>query len=385
MQIGRSTGGHLDSGQAGRNLQRQLNLTDSLSVQTGSHNLKFGIDFRRLSPIYSPHQYLQQAFFNTVGDAGSGNAAFAFLQSARTSALLFHNFGAFAQDTWRATPRLTLIYGLRWDVDFAPTASGGPSLLAVTGYNLNDLSQLALAPAGTPPFHTSYSDVGPRIGIAYQLTKSQGWQTVLRGGFGVFYDLVTSQAGNAYGNNPSYPFGGTIFTSGNLTFPFTTTVAAPPSITVASLAPGGGSLLYAFDPNIKLSYTLEWNVAIEQALGNQQTISASYVGAVGRRLLQTAFITSPSSNFAAAQLVGNTATSDYQALQLQFQRRLRSGLQALASYSWSHSTDTASAGSFGNPSDGFLPNQNRGPSDFDIRHAFSAALTYDIPAPKLNP
>ncbi len=60
-------------------------------------------------------------------------------------------------------------------------------------------------------------------------------------------------------------------------------------------------MLYAFDPAVKLPYTLEWNVAVEQALGMRQTISASYIGAVGRRLLQTAsVIFPPNSNFGSA-------------------------------------------------------------------------------------
>jgi hypothetical protein len=90
-----------------------------------------------------------------------------------------------------------------------------------------------------------------------------------------------------------------------------------------------------------------------------------------------------------ADLIGNTATSAYNALQVQFQRRLSHGLQALASYTWSHSIDDASAGSAsGNPANtsapGFDPNINRGPSDFDIRHAFSVGSTYDIPMSKMN-
>src|SRR5580704_1097858 len=380
------TYGVINAGQTGGNLQRQLNITDSLSVQKGSHSFKFGVDFRRLSPIYSPRQYSQEAYFSSVADAGAGNALFAYLQSARTSALLFHNLGIFAQDTWRIDPRLTLTFGLRWDVDFAPSADGGPSLLAVTGYDLNDLSKLALAPAGTPPFKTAYGNVAPRIGVAYQLSQSQNWQTVIRAGFGFFYDLASSQAGNAYGTGSSYPFGAvTCCPSG--AFPFSAAIAAPPPITLASLSPGGGSPLYAFDPKLTLPYTLEWNVALEQALGKQQTISASYIGGVGRRLLQTASILSPNPSFNFAELVGNTAASNYNALQLQFQRRLLSGLQALASYSWSHSIDTGSAGSYDNPANGILPgnaNQNRGPSDFDIRNELSAGLTYDIPFPKVK-
>ncbi len=78
----------------------------------------------------------------------------------------------------------------------------------------------------------------------------------------------------------------------------------------------------------------------------------------------------------------NTATSDYHAMQLQFTRRLSKGLQALASYTWSHSIDTASNDSTVNIPVGNLdPRTNRGPSDFDVRHSFNAAVTYNIPVP----
>jgi len=83
--------------------------------------------------------------------------------------------------------------------------------------------------------------------------------------------------------------------------------------------------------------------------------------------------------------VTNGGTSDYNALQVQFQRRLSRGLQVLASYTWSHSIDTGSAGSLLLPANIFAPSSaNRAASDFDIRHAMSGAVTYDIPVPKLN-
>jgi hypothetical protein len=122
-------------------------------------------------------------------------------------------------------------------------------------------------------------------------------------------------------------------------------------------------------------------------LGQQQTLSVSYVGAGGRRLIQTAIVSSPNPNLSGAFLVTNAGSSDYNALQLQFQRRLSRGLQALASYSWSHSLDTASAGSYASGSNalpGLSANSNRGPSDFDTRNAFSTGLTYEVPAPKSN-
>jgi hypothetical protein len=135
---------------------------------------------------------------------------------------------------------------------------------------------------------------------------------------------------------------------------------------------------------------LQWNFSVDQALGSKQTLSASYIGSQGKRLIQTAFVNSPNSSFpGGANLISNNAYSDYDALQLQFERRLSHGIQALASYTWAHSIDNASAGSAfgnaGNASSGALDQSaNRGPSDFDIRNTLSAGFTYDIPGQRLR-
>jgi hypothetical protein len=121
----------------------------------------------------------------------------------------------------------------------------------------------------------------------------------------------------------------------------------------------------------------------EQSLGSNQTLTVSYVGAAGRRLLRKEVLRGPSipnPNFTRVVVYGNAATSDYDALQLQFQRRLSRGLQALTSYTWSHSIDIASADSAFNSSTTKIdPKIDRGSSDFDVRHSFSAAVTYDVP------
>ena len=367
-----------------QNVQRQINLVDSISVQKGSHSLKFGVDFRRLSPVQRPVQYSQLVNFGSVARAERGSASSGAIQSRSPAYLLFRNLGAFAQDTWRVTPSLTLTYGLRWDVDFAASTLSGPSLPAVTGFNANDLSQLAIAPAGTPPFTTSYGNVGPRIGIAYQLGQNPNRPTVLRGGFGIFYDFANVQTGVLAGVNP--PFGRTNSLFGAAAvFPFSAASSAPPVI------PPAGTLanVLALNPDLKLPYTLQWNVALEQALGRQQALTLSYVGAAGRRLLQTTFLFFPPSNpnIGVGQLVDNSATSDYDALQVQFERRLSRGLQALVSYSWAHSIDTASASSVQIGSNENIPgggNINRGSSDFDVRHTLSLGVTYEVPAPAGN-
>jgi hypothetical protein len=376
--------GALLAGQSIRNVQRQINVVDSLSVQKGSHSLKFGIDFRRLSPVFEPAQYGQLVDFGAVPSAEAGNLLFSFVTSSSDATLLFRDLGIYAQDTWHIAPRLTLDYGLRWDSDFVPQSLDGPGFPAVTGFQLNDLSSLALAPPGTPPYKAKYDAFAPRLGVAYQLSQAKDLQTVVRGGFGVFWDLATSELGNSISTG-AYPFGNAVFAFGGA-FPLTPAAAAPPPIAPPSATQPGR--LFAVDPDLRQPYTLEWNIAIEQSFGRYQAISLSYIGAAGRELLQSLIASSPTASISQAQLVTNGGTSDYNALQVQFQRRLTHGLQALASYTWSHSIDTGSAGSGAVVSNLQVPSaiagSNRGPSDFDIRNAFSTGVTYEIPSPKRN-
>ena len=169
---------------------------DSVSIQKGSHSLKFGIDYRRLSPLLASAAYTQLNFFWTYLPRKQELLLGSVVDSSLPVTFLFRDLGVFAQDTWRIAPRLTMTYGLRWDVDFVPSSISGPEFNAVTGFDLSNLSNLALAPSGTPPYKTRWGNIAPRIGLAYQVSESQGWQTVFRGGFGVFYDLASSEAGN---------------------------------------------------------------------------------------------------------------------------------------------------------------------------------------------
>jgi hypothetical protein len=366
-------------------VQRQFNILDSVSVQKGRHSVKSGVDFRRLSPIDDPRIYQQTALFLNLLSAQAGTPFESSVSSGTASTFLFRNLSLFVQDTWRVLPRLTLVYGLRWDIDFVPTSLRGPNIPAVSGYDLGNLANLAVAPAGTTPYHTTYGNVAPRLGVAYQLSQHTDWLTVLRGGFGVFYDLASSEAGNLV-VGAGYPFSASVTNFGQ-PFPLSAKEAAPAVISAGNLA-NCCSPLAAFDPHLSLPYTLQWSVAAEQGLGSQQSLSLSYVGASGRRLLQSTYVLSPNPQIYAAKLVGNTASSNYEALQVQFQRRLSQGLQALVSYSWAHSIDDGSAGSNFFGSNALAPllgaNANRASSDFDVRHAFSAAVSYDLPGPKTH-
>jgi len=371
----------LSSGPNADNVQRQLNFVDSVSLHHGLHNLKFGADFRRLTPSLGSPAYVQGNDFEDVASAEGGTLCpgcfFATITS--NAYLLFENLSVYAQDAWQVRPRLTVTYGLRWDVDFAPSSTKGPSIAAVT--NCCTLATVALAPPGTAVFRTGYANVAPRLGAAYQVSQHANWETVLRGGFGVFYDLADVETASAV--QPSYyPFGSSLFSGG--TFPIAPTQAVPPPVSPSNLSSGA---LVAIDPHLKLPYTLEWNIALEQGIGTGRSVSLSYVGAAGRRLTQPEFGLANSS-ILYADLVLNAGTSDYDSLQAQFQQRLSRNLQILASYTWAHSIDTASASSIGETSNYYSPqfgiSSNRGPSDFDIRNALAAGLTYDAPSPKFS-
>ena len=142
------------------------------------------------------------------------------------------------------------------------------------------------------------------------------------------------------------------------------------------------------DPHLKLPRTYEWNVTVEQSLGRSQVFSLTYVGAIGRDLLRVSDLINVNNNFNVIALTGNKATSDYHALQVKFERPLSRGLQARGSYTWSHSIDSASTDAFddnaNSPGSSVNPNTDRGNSNFDVRHSFTAGVTYSLPFPQSN-
>jgi len=290
--------------------------------------------------------------------------------------LIFKNVSAYAQDTWKLNNRLTFTYGFRSDINPAPHEAKGndPSTLL----QITDPSTFAFAPRGTPLWKTTYNNVAPRIGVAYQLSQAKGRELVLRGGVGIFYDLGNGQASNAFALSFPFTAARNLF---NEPFPLPPGDAAAP---IVSPKPGVSDSLYVFDPELKLPRVYQWNFTLEQSLGTSQSLTASYVAAVGRRLLKGERMQNPGQFLGVFNIVKNNATSDYHAMQLQFHRRLARGFQAQASYTWSHSIDIASG-------DGAIaadiianPRQDRGPSDFDVRHAFNGAITYNFPAPHIG-
>lgn len=356
------------------NRQRQFNAVNNLSLNTGSHTLKFGADYRRLAPIAQGRSYDKTLLFDSVSQLVAGVAPFAEVSFFDATLYpIFNNFSVFAQDTWRATPRLTLTYGLRYDINPAPTEKNGNLPLTVTG--LDNLATLALAPRGSRFYETTYNNIAPRVGFAYNISQSRG--TVVRGGFGVFYDLGYTFAGSAF-SPEFFPFARTIEVFDE---PITSPIffsSQPPPLNIEPPFPR----LFAYERGYKLPYTLQYSLTIEQALGASSVVSVAYVGATGRRLGRVESLRNPTEEFTRIDVASNRASSNYNAFQAQYQRRLSRGVQALASYTFAKSIDTASNESILNfqaPAGRYDPEQDRGPSDFDVRHTFSGAMSFDIP------
>jgi hypothetical protein len=132
-----------------------------------------------------------------------------------------------------------------------------------------------------------------------------------------------------------------------------------------------------------LPRTYEWNAALERTLGKADVVALTYLGAAGRKLMRQDIYSAPNPNFTGEfDLMRNGADSSYQALQAQFRHRLAHGLQTLLSYTWAHSIDNISSDAYylHVPPGNSASSQERGSSDYDIRHTFSGAVSYNIPA-----
>jgi hypothetical protein len=380
-------------GDSADNLQQQLNLVENLSWVKGKHLLKFGFDWRHLTPKYGPVEYDVSLTIRSVAHVVAGRVSNGSINTKQAMRPVYNNFSTFAQDTWKVTPRLTMDLGLRWEVNPAPYDANGlkPVTVAMNG---TDVATLRFANADEPYYKTFLGAFAPRFGAAYLLNPASGRETVLRGGFGVYYDLGSGLGGAALGGYPWTAFKG-LSSLVPHTLPLSDADKAPPAFPSAALTPAQASTMpfVALNPDLKLPYTLQWNVALQQALGQRQTATVSYVASAGRRLLtserynnfprDTFFdangienLPRPNANFGPISRAANGPSSDYHSLQAQYQARL-GGLQALASYTWSHAIDVVSNES-GIDSRG-VPISERGNADFDIRHVFNAAVTYDLP------
>ena len=358
------------------NHQRQLNFVDTLSWNVHKHTLKFGGDYRRLTP---KNGYRPYDLFYTFADmktlVTTQQALYVSVDSAETTELrpVFNNLSLFGQDSWQIGSRLTLNYGLRWDIDPPPTDSAGHPLYTAT--NLEDPANVTLAPEGTPLWQESKTNFGPRVGFSYLIHTTPGAETVVRGGGGIYYGL-----GNEIGAQGTLgaPYTATKNPT-NAVYPLTVEQAAP--LTPNTDPPY--SLVFAFDPHLKDPKVYMYNLSLQQNFGNTRSLQISYVGNKGVDLLRSELL-QPSqggnANFPYLTTYFNHDYSNYNSAQVQFKQQLQHHLQALFSYTWAHALDNGSSLALPNPYHTvYDPNLDYGNSDLDVRNSFSNAITYELP------
>jgi len=329
------------------------------------------VDYRRLTPSAGYAQYETYFGLGSLADIQQGNADSLAVDTGVDATPVFDNLSLYAQDHWKIGPRLTLDYGLRWEFNPPPGPSNGYFPPALTS---SDLTTTQLAASGTPLYHAVYHNFAPRFGFTWQVAGTPSHPVVLRGGTGIFYDTGQNLGAGAY--NSGFPPFGAYSELSNVPIPFAASALIPPPSS-STLVPPYFFLLGLSDPHLQLPYTSSWNLAVDVGLGSGNTLTTSYVGNVGKRLLFQEYIPSSNSEFSGGLdiVATNLASSSYNALQVQDRGQLAHGLQFIGSYTFAHALDSASTdGAFLDSSVPLWGNSNN-----DIRQSLTLAMNYNVP------
>jgi hypothetical protein len=418
---------------------------DDLSWTRGTHNLKFGGAFMYTHKNQQLFGYPEGQYgFN--GNASGNNFAdfllgyassYHELQLQDTMRITANTISIYAMDDWRATKRLTLNLGMRWEglptaYDTAKRASNfypglydptkaptflpsgaldpnGPGFGTVSGIPLSNvrfyLNGLGLAgrngiPAGLVGNH--WKTFAPRVGFAYDLTGDQ--KTVLRGGFGVFYERL---AGNQqYNIGSNVPFSNDPGVN-NVYF---STPSVSSSNGQAAAAPVFPSSFTTMATNFDVPTDLQYSLGIQRQLRQNAVLTVSYVGSGAyhqsqQRMINTLALNDPNRLGVCAKncnpgFVGtptdpnphrlfpgfNTinqletgGTSNYNSLQASFRATAWKNLTLTASYTYSHVFDYVDGDLFSNLSNPFDAHYDHGPAGFDRRQILVFSYVYSIP------
>ncbi|HZU42080.1 MAG TPA: TonB-dependent receptor, partial [Terriglobales bacterium] len=376
------------------------------------------------------------------GTGGSGFASYLAGLSDGGQITSLHNvdyfrqiYSFYTQDDWKVTPKLTLNLGLRYELfttikernnqqgtfDFATD-----TLIVPRGQTMQLTPLIAslvpISATGTRGLiHPDTNNFAPRVGLAYQLTS----KTVLRTAYGIFYG---GQENGPY-SNPSMGFNPPFFSAQSFTTPCSAASANPALFAggndcainglsnTAGTIPGTAGLfvgfpadslsnpntpiLFSVDPNLVTPYMQQWHLTVQREMPADSVLEVGYVGSKGTKLFtffngnQAAPSADPTSPTAPRRPVPaidsgidwfrSSGSSNYNSLQARYEKRFTHGLQFQLSYTYAHSIDTASNANLGptqNNSDFRYfrdPQAERGNSDFDVRHRFTASYLYELP------
>ena len=394
---------------------QSFQILDNFTWNKGRHTFKFGGEYRR-AQIDSFNDNLERGLFSfspadptglTLCPAAPGcddpgaltlvsfyqGDTFPSANAGNTRRNTFNNgLSFFAQDDFRLRSGFTLNFGLRWEY-FGPLGESH-NLLS----NLGSDGNLTLV--GTDGLDGVYkrdlNNLGPRVGFAWNALP----KTVVRGGYGVYFDYVpqdllianfTNSAGLA--TNPIGPqavvslgnnYDPTAFNGTNPGAPIFTAPAPP--------FPAPGADIVFTPRNLVTPYVQNWNLNIQQNLAESVALQLGYVGSKGTKLVRLRDANQPdvngdrpNPNYGFMDEFATISASTYHALQATLRTRDWHGLSGFTGYTWSKSLDDASDGIDFNFATVALPQDSNnlraehGPSNFDTRHRFTAAFTYSLP------
>ena len=376
---------------------------DNYSWKSGKHDVKFGYEFRRTTIMQViDHNFRGTLSFNDMADFLNGLPSAGKQVTGYSRRHTFQNsHGLFVQDSFRATSRLTLNYGVRWDYFGVTGEKNGLfyTFNPANGGSNDQTSQL---------YGKDFNNFAPRLAFAYDVTGKG--KTVVRGGWGLFYDAFSQDMflGHLPWNctfcpGAAYPgLGPQALATGSVTG----AALAMGTPVYSGYAPEGD--FFSVDPKMRTPYVQNFNLNVQQQLGSKTVLQVGYVGAKGTKLFQFLDINQPSqAQITAADLACNcinsygvprtvapnfiylnqeksSANSIYNALQASLRTSAWHGLTSQANFVWSHSIDTASdledfEPNQAQPQNSTNPAGDRGNSSFDIRRRFTWNFTYQFP------
>ena len=427
-------------------------LVDDFSYSLGSqHTLKLGLYFHRnlvsdrddgiatgglLFPLS-----LNDFAYGGVGTDGGTTLLDQSFPTAPDQDIKLYQLGWYLQDEWKVRSNLKLTLALRADHNSIPTCES--NCFARLSSPFADANHDPLIPynqaiqSGLSEAMQSFTSIAwqPRFGFSY--TPPSMKKTVLRGGVGLFMDTFPGQIADGLSENtpvenffpfniagnlaPTQKTGGNVFNSAAVTNAaiesgFSQGLTAAQISANATANGGQFSAPGFFNANaIQAPRYWEWNFEVQQAVGNNTSITLNYVGNHG--LHETGLFDNenaycptstcpvgfiglpasvPDSRFGGVTQIQTVAVSNYNGLTLTAQHRFSRGLQLQANYTWSHALDEISnggfnqfiangtnsgrVGSFQNPiNDSNLRQYNYGNADYDTRHYLSMNYVYELP------
>ena len=392
--------GYSPLGDEGNNPQNSVTnvyqVLNNASYTRGNHLFKFGADIRfsqqnAFRDVESRGRLQFSPFFQLTGNALADMLlGFPLVTSVarvdNPQQIRTESYNFFINDSWRITPRFTLTAGLRYEYN-------SPPVDAQDRATVFDVETRSIVPVGTngvprSGFEADKNNFAPRVGFAWSIGES----TVLRGGYGIYYDqspLAPSES--LYFNSPF--FDNNIFFS----LPGLPLTLSDPFPAFFPLPLPDSAL--AIQRDLRTGYMQHWNFNIEREIGTKSVLEIAYVGSKGTKLLTARDINQPQPQilppglplvprpdprFDDIDMLESRGNSNYNALQARFQQRLFHGLSSLVSYTWSKSIDDASnffssAGDPNFPQNSFNVAAERGRSNFDVRHRLSLSYSYALP------